>query len=565
MTEPLGWIHKRDGRLVPFEPDKISRALFGATESLGRADAFLAHELTDGILHFLAAEVEGGIPTTAQVAETVAKVVRELGHPALSQAFVNHPHIRADKERQSAIPAEMGVPWAEIQRAVETEIGRDSLRRRLAGAALETYSLRCVFSSDLVAAHREGLLRLGNLDSPLELASFVLPPAAGPLAEIIIQAGEIVGDLLAIDSPEYHLAGLEKSAISHFEREVRLGVAAAGVHAVVNLNCAIPPSWAEELAEGPLFGDRPTPGKSEERAAVSDALLDFLLKVRHDDRAALRVDWHLGEADFLPESTARLQRVVRRAMEGGSVALVFDRPRRATALAEGLDRRHASTLMTVGLHLPRLAEQRQVGDNPLELLQKLGSLVRMAMSAGCQKREFLRRQTASRPALAEGFRLDRARLVLVPVGLEYLARRMAKCGLARGDSGADFGRQVVRRIAEVVAQDSQSRHLDVCIDGPAALEPIHPLPDVAGLTAWDEEAALIQQVRAAGLLHGEAGMGTAAILLPVDALPTVEEGVTLLRDAWRKTEINRLRFVRFGSSGQQQLAPWAKDPTRRRE
>ena len=56
------WIAKRDGRLVPFEADKISRALFAATESLGRPDAFLARELTDGIVHFLAAESDGAVP-----------------------------------------------------------------------------------------------------------------------------------------------------------------------------------------------------------------------------------------------------------------------------------------------------------------------------------------------------------------------------------------------------------------------------------------------------------------------------------------------------------------------
>src|SRR5215831_11774436 len=86
---PFAWIHKRDGRLVPFEADKISRALFAATESLGRPDAFLARELTDGVVHFLTSESEGAVPTTAQVAELTAKVVRELGQPALAQAFAD--------------------------------------------------------------------------------------------------------------------------------------------------------------------------------------------------------------------------------------------------------------------------------------------------------------------------------------------------------------------------------------------------------------------------------------------------------------------------------------------
>src|SRR5437870_4712458 len=84
---PPVWIYKRDGRLVPFEADKISRALFAATETLGRPDAFLARELTDGVVHFLAEEVNGAIPATAHIAELVVKVVRELGQQSLARAF----------------------------------------------------------------------------------------------------------------------------------------------------------------------------------------------------------------------------------------------------------------------------------------------------------------------------------------------------------------------------------------------------------------------------------------------------------------------------------------------
>ena len=84
---PPEWIYKRDGRLDPFDADRLCRSLFAATERLGRPDAFTARELTDGVLHFLADETENRIATTAQVAETVVKVVRELGHPAVAQAY----------------------------------------------------------------------------------------------------------------------------------------------------------------------------------------------------------------------------------------------------------------------------------------------------------------------------------------------------------------------------------------------------------------------------------------------------------------------------------------------
>src|SRR5947208_16576516 len=81
------WVAKRDGRLVPFESDKISRALFAAAEEVGLADAFLARELADGVVFFLATESDGSPPGTAEVAALVVKVVRELGQPAIAAAL----------------------------------------------------------------------------------------------------------------------------------------------------------------------------------------------------------------------------------------------------------------------------------------------------------------------------------------------------------------------------------------------------------------------------------------------------------------------------------------------
>ena len=98
---PFAWVHKRDGRLVPFEADRISRALFAAAESLGRPDAFLARELTDSILHFLRTEACEATPTTAQIAELVVKVVRELGQPALAKAFAEAQTRKAESGKQA--------------------------------------------------------------------------------------------------------------------------------------------------------------------------------------------------------------------------------------------------------------------------------------------------------------------------------------------------------------------------------------------------------------------------------------------------------------------------------
>ena len=106
LPEPPTLVHKRDGQLVPFDADKISRALFAAGEGLGRPDAFLARELADGVVHFLTVEREEATPTTEQISELVIKVVRELGQPALAETFARF----AEKRRRTAASAGVREP-----------------------------------------------------------------------------------------------------------------------------------------------------------------------------------------------------------------------------------------------------------------------------------------------------------------------------------------------------------------------------------------------------------------------------------------------------------------------
>src|SRR5438128_947724 len=171
MTPPA-WVHKRDGRLVPFEADKISRSLFAVTEELGRPDAFLARELTDGVLHFLEADAEGRIPTTIDIAELVAKVVRELGQPQLARAYADFA--RGGAERKATKPVSVQLTPGEPLPSVLADCRR-------------AYALSAVFARDLVAAQRDGLLTLAGLDAPLELAASAPAPGT-PLLERLLEA-----------------------------------------------------------------------------------------------------------------------------------------------------------------------------------------------------------------------------------------------------------------------------------------------------------------------------------------------------------------------------------------
>ena len=131
-------------------------------------------------------------------------------------------------------------------------------------ACIRAYTLQTVFARDLVAAHGDGLLTLTGLESPCELAGLRRrQPTEDGLLAAVEQARRFVGGFVVLDGPEYWLAysGRTKAGeVRGFARELARGLRLTGLRAVVNLNCAAPPSWAGDLAEGPLFaGQRRRP------------------------------------------------------------------------------------------------------------------------------------------------------------------------------------------------------------------------------------------------------------------------------------------------------------------
>lgn len=472
MTEPSdalpplpAFVRRRDGRLVPFDADRICRTLFDAAARLGRADPFLARELTDGVLHFLSVDSDVSVPTTEQVRELTAKVVRELGQPALAAAVAeDHP--------SATVPP-----------------------------------TDAVFGPDLIAAHHDRLLTLGGLDTPFELASCVLKPT-----DTLVALRQVCGGTAVLDGPEHTLAHDGTSA-ADFVRDLVAGLRATRLNAVVNLNAAAPPPWADDLADGPLFASR---GPEPQRLA---RLADELLELLPAD-APVRTDWHLSACDFEPSAEPRLRRVLDRACAGAPLAFVFDRPNRPVALAEGVDRQHPAVLLAVGLGLPRLAEQvlpatlrlRLDGAAVQRFLTKLASLARMALSAALQKRDFLRRHAHDRPGLTRGFLLDRARLVASPVGLEALTQTLLDRGLS-GGGGLDLARRVAVRLRDVLRAEGRAARLETCLDG--ADEQLSPggEPDPAALLRRCWEGTEVGRLR---FLTADAH-GAAPTIAPVQA------------------------------------------------
>jgi hypothetical protein len=506
------WVKKRDGRVVVFDPDVISQDLFNATEALGHGDAFLARELTEGVLHFLAADDGNAIPTTDSIAELVVKVVRELRQPALAQAFAGRPR-QGDRDAPQH-------------------------PERIAQEAMERFALATVFTRDVAAAHREGLLQLTGLAAPLQLAAAVLAP--GPnIAQAIADARRGIAGWLVLDGPEY---ALEESELPEYVRTLAPVLQATGLTARLQLNCANPPRWAVVTAHGPLFAEPPPLIRCSDKA---EALRDAVLAL---DSYKFVIDWHLGASDFEPSRHDALLKLAQCLLNGRSVACSFDRPRREVLLGPGLDRNHPALLMTVGVDLACLLQHVGKVNDIERLLPKLASLAGLAVSAGVQKRQFLRGDEAD-AVLERSLLRERARLLVAPIGLEAVVRQLTASDLGGSKEAVDVGRRILQQLSETLAAEGQRRLVDCVIDAPHCLgESQEPGEFVL--------APARQQLRFWDRPHSGTPAGSSMVSIDEGAGP--REVAELLEFAWNDTGIGRLRLQRRPSPAEHEprLLAW---------
>ena len=559
FSELPNWVSKRDGRLVAFDADEICQTIFAGTEEMRQPNAFLAREMTESVLHFLAQEHGAGTPTTAQIAELMTKVLRELGQTDLAQAVykraksVSEPR-QGDKEtRRQGEENDSPCLLVSLSPCLSPAQFVDQCRR--------AFSLQAVFSRDVVAAQDEGWLTLVGLEHPAELEGGVVDwpgEADRSLLSALVQARRRFGSFIALDSPEQALPLGPQSErhVANFIGDLKEGLQATGLHVVINLNVAQPPAWVEQPGDGPLFGRTEDRGRRTEEgnASLALALLERLLSVEQ-----IRVDWHLGERDFAAASQDNLLKVVRTlgvdceawtvdrgpwtedrgpssrpTVHGPPATFVFDRPRMPVALGEGLDRRHPAVLQVAGLHLAPLVDMPGVEGNVEVLLQKLLHLTRMAVSTGTQKRNFLRRQAEHQSDLQRGFFLDRARLAVIPVGLAAVVQRDSNRSLSFREAQA---RQIVQRLRQCLVESGRSANLEAVLDSPwwtvnrgpwtvdrgpwtvdhgSRTTDHGPRITDHGLTWADFTLPAEDQLRAAGMLHQLTGTGTATLLVPAE-------------------------------------------------
>jgi len=97
-------IKKRDGRIVPFDREKIENAIWKAAQTLGGKDKKMSEELSYKVVEVVKNEVPAGeTPTVEQVQDCVEKVLIEGGHARTAKCYILYRQKRAEIRKTKSL------------------------------------------------------------------------------------------------------------------------------------------------------------------------------------------------------------------------------------------------------------------------------------------------------------------------------------------------------------------------------------------------------------------------------------------------------------------------------
>ncbi len=124
----LQWVKKRDGRIVPFQKEKIAAAIDKALKSTDQDDQLLAQEMAEAVTLFLDKSEGSEIPDIETIQDAVERVLIEMKLFATAKAYILYRDKRARLREAMQQPAKL--PKSQAQRWDREKIIR-ALREEL--------------------------------------------------------------------------------------------------------------------------------------------------------------------------------------------------------------------------------------------------------------------------------------------------------------------------------------------------------------------------------------------------------------------------------------------------
>jgi len=165
-------IRKRDGRLVPFEVEKITEAIAKSVRAVGGTDMerpqAIGHQVV-GILEVI--YKDGRVPTVENVQDLVEKILIENGHAQVAKSYIlyrkQHETLRRTREFMAesiaAIDSYLTQEDWRVNENANMGYSLQGLNNHIAANLTSNYWLHKIYPAPVAAAHRDGDYHIHDL------------------------------------------------------------------------------------------------------------------------------------------------------------------------------------------------------------------------------------------------------------------------------------------------------------------------------------------------------------------------------------------------------------------
>jgi len=171
MNKFLEKVKKRDGRIAPFQKDKVEEAIFKAAKAVGGKDRELAKKLTEKVIHRLKRTFGTKIPTVEQVQDEVEKELIEAGHAQTAKAYIlyraERTRIRDTKsflKKASVIVDDyvLEKSWR-VKENSNASYSLSGLQAHVSDTIISEYTLQNIYPPEISRAHKKASLHIHDL------------------------------------------------------------------------------------------------------------------------------------------------------------------------------------------------------------------------------------------------------------------------------------------------------------------------------------------------------------------------------------------------------------------
>ncbi|MGI6343615.1 MAG: anaerobic ribonucleoside-triphosphate reductase [Bacillota bacterium] len=179
----IEWVQKRDGRIVPFNAEKIADAIFAAAKAVGGEDRRQAEFLAGQVIHLLQQNsLTGHVPQVEEIQDLVERTLIEHGHARTAKAYIlyrnQRTRIREAKSELMDVVSEIFQEHGQDFGASLTGLGK---LQRVALAASERYTLNNMLPREFSLAHQRAAIHIDQLAHYANSPDSYALDASGPL------------------------------------------------------------------------------------------------------------------------------------------------------------------------------------------------------------------------------------------------------------------------------------------------------------------------------------------------------------------------------------------------